>query len=164
MASSQQPQPLLATPSDEDYNQPSQERQEVLQRLQNAIGDVPACFWAACHVCDLGELTKLASIVKIKPSVIRMLARDTLVMVAKCELLLLGSLLCIVVTNHLQGINPAEGHGWVQPHHYRYHQDLIRPLSRNRHLQSALSKRPILHQRKDVNSLLPFVPGRHKTT
>ena len=67
MASSQQPQPSLATPSDEDYNEPSQERQEVLQRLQNAIGDVPVRFWAACHVCDLGELVNLT---EIKPSAI----------------------------------------------------------------------------------------------
>jgi hypothetical protein len=137
-------------PSGEDYNEPSQERQEVLQHLQNAIGDVPVCFWAACHVCDLGELSKLASIAKIKPSVIHTLDRSTLAMVAKCESLLLGSPLCIA-SNNLQGINSAECLSWVQPHHYQYHQDLIRPLSRNRHkaqacrrLQSTFSKRPIL--------------------
>jgi hypothetical protein len=93
MASSQQQHPLQTTLSDEDYNEPSQERVELLQRLQNAIGAVPVCFWATCHVCDLGELAKLANIAEMKPSIIRMLARDTFsIMVGKCELLV-GSLL-----------------------------------------------------------------------
>jgi hypothetical protein len=89
MASPQQLQPPLAIPSpntDEDYNQPSQERQEVLQRLQNAIGDVPVCFWAVCHVCDLGQLTHLATIADMAPNLIRMLAGGTRAMVAKCKL------------------------------------------------------------------------------
>jgi hypothetical protein len=42
--------------NDKDYNIPSEERFRLLQRIQDALGDVPPTFWAAAHVCDIGKL------------------------------------------------------------------------------------------------------------
>ncbi|KAK9364484.1 hypothetical protein V1509DRAFT_636229 [Lipomyces kononenkoae] len=40
----------------EDFNIPSAERVAQLKLLQEAIGDVPPYFWAACQVCHVEAL------------------------------------------------------------------------------------------------------------
>jgi hypothetical protein len=43
----------------EDFNIPSKEREALLTRLQDAIGDVPPHFWTACQVCHVKALRNL---------------------------------------------------------------------------------------------------------
>jgi hypothetical protein len=43
----------------EDFNIPSVERVALLERLQEAMGNAPPSFWAACQICDLKALEKL---------------------------------------------------------------------------------------------------------
>jgi len=43
----------------EDFNQPSPERINLLERLEEVIGTVTPHFWAACQVCDLRALEQL---------------------------------------------------------------------------------------------------------
>ncbi|KAH8803304.1 hypothetical protein F5884DRAFT_903871 [Xylogone sp. PMI_703] len=46
----------------EDFNQPSQERTLLLERLHKAIhADVPVHFWAACHFCGIDALSSLTN-------------------------------------------------------------------------------------------------------
>ncbi|KAH8802458.1 hypothetical protein F5884DRAFT_471821 [Xylogone sp. PMI_703] len=48
----------------EDLNQPTDERRGALARIQKALRiDVSRHFWAACHLCDINSLQKLAGIV-----------------------------------------------------------------------------------------------------
>jgi hypothetical protein len=72
--------------SPEDYNLPSGERLGLLQRLQDAFGDAPPHFWAACYLCNIKELVVLVQIAEINPKAIRVLARQTRIMVACCKL------------------------------------------------------------------------------
>ncbi|TAQ91193.1 hypothetical protein B7494_g486 [Chlorociboria aeruginascens] len=43
----------------EDFNQPGPERIELLERLQEKVGNLPPHFWATCQICDLGALERL---------------------------------------------------------------------------------------------------------
>jgi HNH endonuclease len=47
--------------SEEHLNIPTQERQNLLAELSNALGNdkVPAVFWACVQVCDIGQLQKI---------------------------------------------------------------------------------------------------------
>ncbi len=47
---------------EEDFNQPSPERVDLLKRLHEKLSEqgVPLHFWAACQICDLGALAELA--------------------------------------------------------------------------------------------------------
>ena len=47
------------THTTEAFNQPSQERIDLLKRLQEKMGSVTPHFWAACHICDIGALEHL---------------------------------------------------------------------------------------------------------
>ncbi len=55
----------MNTIGEEDFNQPSPERVDLLKRLHEKISKfaeaagIPLHFWAACQVCDLGALAKL---------------------------------------------------------------------------------------------------------
>ncbi|KAE8443742.1 hypothetical protein EG329_001422 [Mollisiaceae sp. DMI_Dod_QoI] len=67
----------------EDFNQPSPERQGLLNTLQEAIGDIPPCFWALCQVCDLQALEALIEHARISPGTVRIIAThatDTIVL------------------------------------------------------------------------------------
>jgi hypothetical protein len=44
----------------EDFIQPSPERSDLLERLEEKIGSVTPHFWAACQICDLGALEKIS--------------------------------------------------------------------------------------------------------
>ncbi|KAH8645379.1 hypothetical protein BGZ60DRAFT_392773, partial [Tricladium varicosporioides] len=46
----------------EDFNQPSPERIDLLERLEEAIGDVTPHFWAACQICDLNKLNSFLQV------------------------------------------------------------------------------------------------------
>ncbi|TVY44304.1 hypothetical protein LOCC1_G005056 [Lachnellula occidentalis] len=74
----------MASPqqADEDYNLSSDERLGLLQRLQDAFGDGPPHFWAACHLCDTEMLLVLVQIAQINPGTIRVIAGQTRSMVA----------------------------------------------------------------------------------
>lgn len=72
--------------TDEDYNLPSEERLGLLQRLQDAFGDAPPHFWAACHLCDIKKLAVLVQIAEISPEATRVIAGQTRIMVACCKL------------------------------------------------------------------------------
>ncbi len=87
---------IVAIP-DEDYNEPSVERQEILNRLHEALGEVPKHFWAACHVCDVQRLCQLAEVAVTFPSLVRTMASRTTEMIDQCEL----SLCPTVVIPHL---------------------------------------------------------------
>jgi hypothetical protein len=69
----------------EDFNIPSQERIALLERLQEAIGDVPPYFWAACQVCDLQALGKLVEVAHISPAIVCVLAGQTYTTVLHCQ-------------------------------------------------------------------------------
>ncbi|KAF4631716.1 hypothetical protein G7Y89_g6415 [Cudoniella acicularis] len=69
-------------PTDEDYNLPSEERVSLLQHLQDAFGDAPPHFWAACYLCDIKELKVLVQITEISPKATRVIAGQTRIMVA----------------------------------------------------------------------------------
>ncbi len=69
----------------EDYNIPSAERVALLQRLQEAVGDVPPYFWAACQICDLKTLEKLAECARILPGLVVLVAGQTRTMVLHCK-------------------------------------------------------------------------------
>ncbi len=75
-----------ATASGEDYNERSSERKESLQSLDRVLRDVPKYFWALCLVLDLGELQDLVEMAERKPAAVRILARETRSMLAKCGL------------------------------------------------------------------------------
>jgi hypothetical protein len=44
--------------SGEDYNVPSEERLEILQKIHETVGEVPKHFWAMTQVADLESLRK----------------------------------------------------------------------------------------------------------
>lgn len=69
----------------EDYNIPSTERVALLQRLQEAVGDVPPYFWAACQICDLKILEKLVECACILPELVCLVADQTRSMILHCR-------------------------------------------------------------------------------
>ena len=77
----------LPQQADEDYNLPSEERLSLLQRLQDAFGDGPPHFWAACHLCDTKMLLVLVQVAQISPEAIRVIAGQTRAMVRCCKYL-----------------------------------------------------------------------------
>jgi hypothetical protein len=70
----------------EDFNVPSKEREALLTRLQDAIGDVPPHFWAACQVCHIEALEKLVKVAHISPAIVRISAErsHTIAQYCKC--------------------------------------------------------------------------------
>ena len=69
----------------EDFNVPTAERVALLERLQGAMGGAPPHFWAACQICDLKALEKLAEGACINPELYRGLATITFRMALHCE-------------------------------------------------------------------------------
>jgi hypothetical protein len=69
----------------EDVNVPTAERIALLERLQEAMGGAPPHFWAACQICDLKALEKLAECARIYPEIFRNFATITVQMVLHCE-------------------------------------------------------------------------------
>ncbi|TVY17235.1 hypothetical protein LARI1_G005530 [Lachnellula arida] len=67
----------LQQADEEDYNLPSEERLGLLQRLQDACGDGPPHFWAACHLCDTKKLLVLVQIAEMSPETIHVIAGQT---------------------------------------------------------------------------------------
>jgi hypothetical protein len=69
----------------EDFNIPSAERVALLKRLEEAMGDVPPYFWAACQICDLKALENLVEVARINPAVARIVAGCTVKMILHCK-------------------------------------------------------------------------------
>lgn len=69
----------------EDYNIPSPERVALLAHLQEAIGDVPPHFWAACQVCELKALEMFIECGCISPPVLRVFAEEAIKMADYCK-------------------------------------------------------------------------------
>ncbi|KAJ8062621.1 hypothetical protein OCU04_009144 [Sclerotinia nivalis] len=69
----------------ENYNLPTVERVALLKQLQEAIGDVPPHFWAACQICDLDALKGLIKCGCKCPGVLRIFAQHTDKMAYYCE-------------------------------------------------------------------------------
>jgi hypothetical protein len=69
----------------EDFNIPSAERVALLKHLQEAMGDGPPYFWAACQICDLKALEKLVEVVRISPEMARVFAGQTYKMIIHCK-------------------------------------------------------------------------------
>jgi len=69
----------------EDFNIPSAERVALLKHLQEAMGDAPPHFWAACQICDLKALEKLTECARIAPGLVRIAAGQTHAMVLYCK-------------------------------------------------------------------------------
>ncbi|TVY91923.1 hypothetical protein LAWI1_G004437 [Lachnellula willkommii] len=67
----------LQQADEEDYNLPSEERLGLLQRLQDACGDGPPHFWAACHLCDTKKLLVSVQIAEMSPETIHVIAGQT---------------------------------------------------------------------------------------
>ncbi|KAK9237011.1 hypothetical protein V1525DRAFT_426658 [Lipomyces kononenkoae] len=67
-----------------DFNIPSAERVAQLKLLQEAIGDVPSYFWAACQVCHVEALKKLVKVASISPAIVRVFAARSRTMVRYC--------------------------------------------------------------------------------
>ncbi|KAK9237058.1 hypothetical protein V1525DRAFT_405181 [Lipomyces kononenkoae] len=65
----------------EDFNIPSAERVAQLELLQEAIGNVPPEFWAACQVCHVEALKKLVKVASISPAIVRVFAAQSRTMV-----------------------------------------------------------------------------------
>jgi hypothetical protein len=71
--------------TEEDVNQPTQERLSLLGRLQTAIGDCPPHFWAACHLCDLDALDRMVRQAEIDPHAILIVATQAYSMILTCK-------------------------------------------------------------------------------
>jgi hypothetical protein len=69
----------------EDFNIPSVERVTLLERLQEAMGNVPPSFWAACQICDLKALEKLIEHARNFPGAARLIAGQTHTMLLHCK-------------------------------------------------------------------------------
>jgi hypothetical protein len=69
----------------EDFNIPGAERVALLERLQEAMGDGPPYFWAACQICDLKALEKLVEHARIYPEMARIFAGQTYKMIIHCK-------------------------------------------------------------------------------
>jgi hypothetical protein len=69
----------------EDFNIPTAERVALLERLQEAMGDAPPYFWAACQVCDLKALDDLVETARINPATACIVAGQTRTMVLHCK-------------------------------------------------------------------------------
>jgi len=69
----------------EDFNIPSAERVALLERLQEAMGNVPPHFWAACQICDLKALEKMTEHARIYPLWACVAAGQTRTMVLHCK-------------------------------------------------------------------------------
>jgi hypothetical protein len=69
----------------EDFNIPSVERVTLLERLQEAMGNAPPSFWAACQICDLKALEKLIELARISPGAVRIIAGQTHTMLLHCK-------------------------------------------------------------------------------
>jgi hypothetical protein len=80
-------QPLF---TDEYCNLPSQERLNLLERLQISLGHIPPHFWAACHLCDLQKLALLVQTADLNPNIVCIAAGQTYKMVANCKLNTIG--------------------------------------------------------------------------
>lgn len=80
-------QPLF---TDEDCNLPSQERFNLLERLQISLGDIPPHFWAACHLCDVQKLALLVQTAELNPNIVCIAAGQTYTMVANCKMSTIG--------------------------------------------------------------------------
>ncbi len=74
----------MSTMGEEDFNQPSPERVDLLKRLHGKLSEqgVPRHFWAACQICDLSALKK---IVDSDTVVIRSIMYQTSQMVRHCK-------------------------------------------------------------------------------
>lgn len=70
---------------EEDFNIPCAERKVQLERLQNAIGDVPIYFWAACQICDIKSLEGLADLACFNAAAGRLIAGQTQSMLQYCK-------------------------------------------------------------------------------
>jgi hypothetical protein len=80
-------------PTEEDYNLPSEERRALLQRFQEALGDVPPHFWAACQLCDMKSLEALVKSAECCPDLLGLVIGQTgKEMIAYCKLDNLGFL------------------------------------------------------------------------
>ncbi|PSS08595.1 hypothetical protein M430DRAFT_187230 [Amorphotheca resinae ATCC 22711] len=64
-------------PTEEDYNLPSEERRALLQRFQEALGDVPPHFWAACQLCDMKSLEALVKSAECCPDLLGLVIGQT---------------------------------------------------------------------------------------
>lgn len=73
-------------PTGEDFNQPSEERLQLLKQLQSELGDVPKYYWAACQVCDIEKLKIHVQISQLSSDVLLAAARCTRDMMTTCEL------------------------------------------------------------------------------
>jgi len=76
--------------TDEDCNLPSQERLNLLERLQISLGDIPPHFWAACHLCDVQKLALLVQTAELNPNIVCITAGQTYTMVANCKMSTIG--------------------------------------------------------------------------
>jgi hypothetical protein len=71
----------------EDFNIPSKEREALLTRLQDAIGDVPPHFWAACQVCHIEAVEKFVKVAHISPVIVRAFAERSHIIAQYCKCL-----------------------------------------------------------------------------
>ena len=69
----------------EDPNLPTPERIALLERLQEAIGDAPPRFWAACQICDIKAIETFVELARISPAAVRALAGETSKLVRHCK-------------------------------------------------------------------------------
>jgi hypothetical protein len=70
---------------EEDYNEPSEGRQALLQRLQELLGDVPPHFWAACHCNDVENLALIVEMAEQNRDIVWLAALDTRLIVVLCK-------------------------------------------------------------------------------
>lgn len=88
LVASEPASPALPLPSSEDFNHRSQERSDLLQRLDAVLqGDlVSRYFWAACQVCDMDRLKSLVDAASIDKHVINLYGYNTAQMLSYCTL------------------------------------------------------------------------------
>jgi hypothetical protein len=72
----------------EDFNIRSEERDNLLKHLQDAIGDVPPHFWAACQVCPVEALEKFVKLARISPDIVCAFAGQCHILAQYCKCLI----------------------------------------------------------------------------
>lgn len=80
------PQQARPEPTAEEFNQPSEERVQLLQQLQSELGDVPKYYWAACQVCDIEQLKILVQISQLNSNVLFVATHCARDMMTTCAL------------------------------------------------------------------------------
>lgn len=98
---------------EEDYNELSEGRRVLLQRLATILGNVQPHFWAACQVADMENLALMVQMAELNRDVVWLAALNTSSMVAHCEYphptcFFLGPMLMIYIGDQRQ---PMETHG-----------------------------------------------------